>query len=235
MAFEWPAPGTTPEPYRASLGAEAAKAEFERVRGLLSAIAAADERQQLGAALAQALQGLDDPSNLEAYQHCVPLVERLIGAEFDTTTPGKRGIGRLSTGIPRLGGQLRAEIRRPDTRVELGPRIERLLLAGFAAAAAATYQTAADGPPQLREFDLERVWTAWIPNAYAGLRGNRTLDAVIDEPLEQFFQTVDDLGILGRLSRRKRLRARTIGFFYGSAGAALYEANTDRLADYMSG
>jgi hypothetical protein len=221
-------PGTHPVPYEPVLGEEEVAAEFARARIVVDDVPA-ERKRTLADLREQTLDALKDPAQQAAYLRLRPLVGRLISAEFDTQTLGRRGIGRVSLAAPRLGGIFRKQLARPEVRSAIGPLLERIVIGGFASAVAA-YQGAKPATPELRNRDPETVWRVWIPAAYAGLRDSPTLYAVVEEPTQRFLREARQLGFFGAVSRRKRLRARRTAAFYGASGAALWEANSS-LAD----
>ena len=117
----WPIPGTHPVPYEPRLGRAKVEAEFARVTRLFTEASTEDFRREYADDIAAFARGLSDPRNAEVYLKDRPLIARMIGAEFDTETPGTRRIGMTSNVVPRLGGLFRDEIAEPDTQSTLGP------------------------------------------------------------------------------------------------------------------
>lgn len=113
---------------------------------------------QIAWKLHDALQAVFDPDLIGA------CVEKYIGTELDTKARGVRGIGRMTTDIPRLGGWYRREIRalREGDRIELQRLIRDVVLAGYFAAVLVH-----EGAPEDRFFtDETLLYHAWIPTIY---------------------------------------------------------------------
>jgi hypothetical protein len=145
---------------------------------------------------------------------------------MDTTTLGVFGLGRSSPIPPRLGGRYGSKVQRPEVQRDLGLVAEEVFLAGFATALFVLHFMKS-GPAQLVERERESVWEIWVPRAYAGLRGVGLLDVGTDAARRQFLAKTKEHRLAGALRPAKRMQLGLIAQFYASAGAALYEANTD--------
>jgi hypothetical protein len=176
-------------------------------------------------------QSARDPEHIAALARSWPLVVAFVRTELDHATVGERGIGRMSTTVPRFGGHFPALARDDVTRRAVGRTAERIVVAGFCAfgGAAANWE---GGLPRLVERDLLDLWRAWIPGIYAATKGagNTTmamLEGTIDAPGAELVATVRAAGGLKGL--RKRAHARVLAriiIFYGQAGYALHALNT---------
>jgi hypothetical protein len=160
------------------------------------------------------------------YVRNVALVGRFIGTELDTMTPGVRGLGRSSPVPPRLGGRYGSKVQQPATQRDLGRAAEGVFLAGFVAAVF-TLHFMKSGPARVLDRDREEIWEIWIPRAYAGLRGVGLLDVGTELARKEFMDAARQHRLAGRLRPAKRMSLQLIAHFYASAGAALYESNTD--------
>jgi len=225
----WPPVGISPVQYEPQIVSE--QRTREGLAEVRACFVAAYDPEQLPPMWDDMLAAIDKPAVVALYVKCVPLVARLIGAELDTETPGKRGLGRLSPSPPRLGARFRRKIRDADVQRELGGSAERVVLGGYGAAAG-LYQSRRDGPPGLRERSEQEIWRLWVPQAYAGLRGVAALDAITEKPRTEFVRVARKVGLTGPIAWRKKLSLALIAHFYAAAGAALYEVNTD-LVDHL--
>lgn len=136
-----------------------------------------------------ALQGV---FNGQAVSFCLT---RYIAAELDSQTLGVRGLGRISTHVPRLGAHYRKQISRmcPSELSELFSLLQTMMMQGYEAHA--TLEVLADGA--IAEATMVRgqeLFEAWIPLIYsfnfdaAGeLIGNFTYSGW--EMIKEFFES----------------------------------------------
>ncbi len=225
MANDWAAAGINPAEYALQLASgEGVSRELVLLKELLEEVTSDELRDMPGWQRAQEL--FESGAAAELYVRYSPLVQRLISTEFDTDTPGERGLGRSSTAIPRLGGLFRKKLSSTQSAHALGVEIERIVLSGFACAAF-SLQFLRSGPAESQDLGVEAVWQRWVPRAYAGLSGVGLLDRVAEPAYEQFLEATRAAGLLRPLPPRNKAKLRAIAGFYASAGAALFEALTD--------
>lgn len=223
------------EPYAAKISTEAEIREgFATVaasvrRAYFDANPGADAelRQEIEDLLAPVATALESADLIEAYAAAVPCVETFVATELDTRTPGERGLGRVSTSPPRLGGAFRKQLSSPAARHEFGTLIERLVFetyGGTAGALQAFYET----PTFPRVLPAERVFEVWVPSVHVGTRGlgEDAMDVISSahRPTEAALEPAAERhGLLGgfRGGKQKRTLFECAGF-WTAAGAALY-------------
>lgn len=172
-------------------------------------------------------QAIDHEESASLYQRSLPVVARFIGTELDTVTPGIRGVGRVGQHPPRLGGKFRSKLQSADAQNAIGAKIESILIAGFAGAIG-VYSGLSSGPPEPVNLETDALWERWVPQAIYGLRSGGNAAAELTKPERSAFrQEAKSLGLLSAVSLRKRASIAMIELFYASAGAALYEYQTD--------
>ena len=100
--------------------------------------------------------------NMPAIDYCL---RRYITAECDAATPGERGLGRVSTAPPRLGGYCRRQITAldPASTSRLYFLIQDVVLRGYLAQALLI-----DDLPPVRITDSEVIFRKWVPVIYSG-------------------------------------------------------------------
>jgi hypothetical protein len=168
-----------------------------------------------------------DPDRLKILERGWPLALGLLRSEFDYKTAGERGLGRLSTSPPRLGGRFREALRPQPARQALGMQAERLIVAGFLGFGASSVNWQG-GPPAASQRPLDVWWWAWVPGIYAELRsaGPTTLSVcsgLADEPLQALVRAAAEHGLVKGWRRRSSERVlRSIGSFYVNAGYGLH-------------
>jgi hypothetical protein len=176
-----------------------------------------------------------DPNRLELLTRAWPLAGAFLRAEFDNVTPGERGLGRMSTSPPRLGGRFRGQLANGATREALALPAEQTIIAGFLAGAAMQVNFEG-GPFDLRRRALDELWRAWVPGIYAAMRGagptsEGLLAGALDKPGSNFEQAASAHGLLAGF--RKKRAGETIwdiAVFYGQAGVHLHSLSTS-IAD----
>lgn len=166
---------------------------------------------------------LASPDLVASYRAVISCVEALVGTELDYRTPGERGIGRMSTDSPRLGGAFRAQLSRPETRQVFGPIIEAAVRDAFAGAAAVSV-----GVREPVVVSAEEAFEKWIPQAVYGTQPldddslsfivcccHRTEVHAMDQAQAQ--------GLISGMRKKKREQAFIASAsFWVAAGAALY-------------
>jgi hypothetical protein len=92
-------------------------------------------------------------------------MSRFVTAELDCYTPGERGLGRLSTEVPRLGGHCRRPISklRPDEIAELYRLIQDVIISGYIVHPLFLEERIQSGILS----DAAQLFDAWLPNIYA--------------------------------------------------------------------
>ncbi len=231
MNIEWPPEGASPVPYNATLvGPATLRPIFDQTAEKVQE-AASDLSSESDAAdlFASAVSALRDDVHLALYARLAPLTGRLIATEFDSSSRGRRGLGRLSPMPPRLDARFRRRVADPDVQKALGPKIEAILASGFCAALVA-YQAIEGGPPTIRDPSLGQTWDLWVPAMYQGLRGVQMLGNLTEDARDAFTREARSRRLRGPVALRKKLSLDLIARFYASAGAALYEVSTN-LAD----
>jgi hypothetical protein len=91
-------------------------------------------------------------------------MNRLVVAELDYHTPGKRGLGRLSTEVPRLGGHCRKSLARlrTDDLEELYRLIQDVIIAGYLVHVLFLEEE----PARAVRTDPTEIFHAWLPGVY---------------------------------------------------------------------
>ncbi len=108
------------------------------------------------------IAAIKSQANLGPIEHCL---DRFVRAELDTSTPGQRGIGRVSLSPPRLGGYFRRQLSRLSERdlSELGDLMRCLLFRGYLIRAL----TEKTFDPTTGQVEGERLFDQWITRIYA--------------------------------------------------------------------
>ena len=109
------------------------------------------------------LATIKEQACLDAVAQCIC---KFVEAEVDSTTPGERGIGRITLSPPRLGGYLRKQIARlshQDLR-ELCSLVCTLVFRGYVAY---MLKMGEKFIPTTGQFQGDQLFTEWICNIYA--------------------------------------------------------------------
>lgn len=198
-----------------------------------------------GDALAELLSSPDDAAAVaerlrdrqvaDAFDSAYECVTLLVGSELDTVTPGERGLGRMTTAIPRLGGQFRTQLAGAAAGA-FGPIMEDLVIHGFATSAGYD-RLLPDGPATLRGRTVDEVLPPWIGHvSQAFAEASRSFLAMAESlagsSVEAFTRVAAEHGLIRGL-RKKRLEEALAGsaFFLVGAGADLYFFLTSRTDD----
>jgi len=137
-----------------------------------------------------------------------PCIEQFVDAELDYISPGNRGVGRLSTYIPRLGAYYRGAMSQfPEgQKAQLRTLLENVLLAGYITAAGIWEDDISKGC-RTDPTELFKVWVSLIYVIDATHRSNEILALVREftrTPVRDLEQHMDKLGMRGGLLRIKR-------------------------------
>jgi hypothetical protein len=198
-----------------------------------------------GDALAELLSSPDDAAAVaerlrdrqvaDAFDRAYECVTLLVGSELDTVTPGERGLGRVTTAIPRLGGQFRTQLAGAAAGA-FGPIMEDLVIHGFATSAGYD-RLLPDGPATLRGRTVDEVlppWVGHISQAFADASRSflAMAESLAGSSVEAFTRVAAEHGLIRGL-RKKRLEEALAGsaFFLVGAGADLYFFLTSRTDD----
>jgi hypothetical protein len=153
----------------------------------------------------------------------------LVGSELDTVTPGERGLGRLSTRIPRLGGEFRSRVATTPVSA-LGAPMEDLCIAGFAAGA--LIDTAGrDGRTRYRRRDPDTLLSSWIAHGVGNWDSwSKQVVEVVDScsrpQTERFLAAAQAAGLTrGLHGKRKQEALESIAFMLVAAGRNLLSAH----------
>lgn len=98
--------------------------------------------------------------NSEMISYCI---NKYISAELDYLTPGERGLGRLSTYIPRFGAAFRKSLSKlkPDQLDQLSDLLIDLILRGYLLVIIFIQKEA-----EISKLTKEELFEKWIPNIY---------------------------------------------------------------------
>jgi len=98
--------------------------------------------------------------NSEMISYCI---NKYISAELDYLTPGERGLGRLSTYIPRFGAAFRKSLSKlnPDKLDKLSDLLVDLILRGYLLVIIFLQEKA-----EISKLTKEELFEEWIPNIY---------------------------------------------------------------------
>jgi len=173
---------------------------------------------------------LEAPVYYETLERAWPVVLVLMYTEFDTVTPGKRGIGRMTTANPRFGATFRRELSDPATRSAMTPLAERLVIGGYLGQLFAAADS--DGPlPNdqlaMRERtigDLAPRWFYDIHNRQEAVERNlgNILSVALEDVLDEWEACAKRQGLISGIRKEKARRAlRALAFYYLSAGVSL--------------
>jgi hypothetical protein len=160
---------------------------------------------------------------------CYEAVTLLVGSELDTETPGERGLGRLSTRIPRLGGAFRSRVARTQPSV-LGAPMEDLCIAGFAAGAVIDAAASPAGT-LYRARDLDALVVKWMAHGIGNWEGwseqvTSVVAACVGPQLEAFSEVARANKLTtGLRAGRKQQAVDAIGFMLVAAGRNLLSAH----------
>lgn len=108
------------------------------------------------------LQKVSAAFNSAALSHCL---DKFIGAELDCHTPGDRGLGRISTHIPRLGAYYRRQFSKlgQSDRDELSAHICDIMLSGYLVHAFLLDK----GERMAKVTDPHQLYDFWLPGIYS--------------------------------------------------------------------
>jgi hypothetical protein len=161
--------------------------------------------------------------NAEAVGYCL---SKYINAELDYVTPGDRGIGRMSTAMPRLGAYHRKKMAALDAsgRLRLYSLIEDVMLRSYLSVVLFWEHRAEHPLREAKYVDPTVVYDRWFPTIYMGgpYEVNKSEDLWVTagpalENLMGFFSEHKMSG--GLFSNDKFLRGMIS--FYAIAGAAI--------------
>lgn len=126
-------------------------AAYEDLRGLF------DDPTRFDAAYQSARQAL----NMSAIEYCL---RTFITAELDAATAGERGLGRVTTAVPRLGAYCRRQINSLDssTKWQLYFLIQDVILRGYL-----TQTLLIKDPRPVCVVDPETIFHKWVPVIYS--------------------------------------------------------------------
>jgi hypothetical protein len=173
-----------------------------------------------------------DPSivnELRRHYECVTL---LVGSELDTSTPGNRGLGRVTTATPRLGGTFRSELNSSAAQM-LGPVMEELCICGYGAGVVID-AAGTDGPSTVRDRDHDALLYHWVGRNIDTARTwpdpvVELVFACAEDALTKFRDAASSLGLArGLRSKHKLELVDRTGFLLVSAGAELFASLTKR-------
>jgi hypothetical protein len=90
---------------------------------------------------------------------------RFIRSETDFAASGNKGLGRMTSHVPRLGGWKQKDIRRlsEEHRHHLDSFIAQLILVGHG-----SYHTQRIVDRDVQGVEVEHLYSQWIPNIYTG-------------------------------------------------------------------
>lgn len=99
--------------------------------------------------------------NISAIEYCL---RTFITAELDAATAGERGLGRVTTAVPRLGAYCRRQIRRLDASAQwqLYFLIQGAILRGYL-----TQALLIKDPRPVCVIDPETIFRMWVPVIYS--------------------------------------------------------------------
>jgi len=119
------------------------------------------KNKDLFTSLKAKFDSLREVFNSKAITYCL---KNYINAELDYKTPGKRGLGRISTYTPRLAAYFRKEISDFSSREldQLYCLIQDLILRGYLA-----HVLPYDTLSPATVFEPELLYKAWVPMIYA--------------------------------------------------------------------
>lgn len=129
-------------------------------------------------------------------------LETFIAAEMDCTTPGDRGMGRMTAVIPRFGAYHRKGISElsGNDRQELATLLHELMLRAYVASYLFVKPTRQESPP----VDDEALLKQWVLSMYAGSGlsdlsegTQKAVSACIDGPLSAILSFLEQRGIRG--------------------------------------
>jgi hypothetical protein len=187
-----------------------------------------------GGIIKQMRANMSDPERVTVLKRAWPLVLSFLAAEFDHVTPGERGVGRMSTSPPRLGGRFSKHLANDPIREALALPAERIIVAGFLAGA--MQANLVGSPFDLRKRPLQQLWQEWVPGIYAAMRGagptsEGLLAGALERPAREFQQAAEQHHLSDGLRKRRALATlREIASFYGQGGVQLHALSTS-IAD----
>lgn len=160
-------------------------------------------------------------------------LERFIDAELDYTTEGRRGLGRASTYIPRLGAWKRADIASlpPDQRARLRKYITQIIGAGYG-----SYLSYRLIERDITALSFDELYQVWVPRIYAswdaGLPDDvrRALDNVGSSHASIFKYQYENVLRL-KIGLFNKVKFGTIALSYFGVGACLADTEQSLIAN----
>ena len=182
---------------------------------------------------------LTSADTLDLLERSYFLITLLIGTELDTGTPGNVGLGRTKAEPPRLGGAFAAgAVSSEETHAALGPRLEDLMIRGFASGA--VYDACLEGPGRISWREHDQLRSFWISRMRLGYLEGETgvfelASAAAADQIFQFIAEAEQAGLLHHLHKATgRETLGRIGAFHVSAGAELYAVSSSRQDEAFS-
>ncbi len=216
-------------PYAEAYSGETLRIEYQRLGNqMLENLAEGYKGLELADRIDELRAGLEAPVYYETLERAWPAVLVLMYTEFDTVTPGKRGIGRMTTANPRFGATFRRELSNPATRSAMAPLAERLVIGGYLRAMFMV-RLDPDGPPPMRERaigDLAPRWFFDIHNWQEAVLRNlwNILSVALGDVLDEWEACAERQGLISGIRKRKARRAlRALALYYLSAGVSLLD------------
>lgn len=154
-----------------------------------------------------------------------PCIEKFVQAELDYTTPGDRGLGRLTETLPRLGAYFREPIAKLDelNREKLDALMTRIITKGY------VFVSIVHSKPkeEISAKTGEQVYEEWVPKIFTFDLSNISNNAgdlllmVTKNDLDEIknFFNQNDMGAGGFFSKDK---SDDIMMHYLIAGVSLY-------------
>lgn len=108
------------------------------------------------------LTAIKEAFNFGAMDYCL---ERYIGAELDFKSSGDRGLGRISTEVPRLGAYFRKPMSKLDESElsELHNILQQIVLSGYL-----TYALVMEDPLKTAKLTGgSEIYEKWLPRVYS--------------------------------------------------------------------
>ena len=130
-------------------------------------------------------QELQASLQCESLSYCL---EKYINSELDSKTPGDKGLGRMTTVIPRLGAYYRKQMAGLQSKdlSELNGLIQRIILIAYL-----VRPLFVENPLSKPKLSEKKLYEAWIPTIYSG---NNPLSESVFDTIDTFTcATVDSL------------------------------------------
>jgi len=130
-------------------------------------------------------QELQASLQCESLSYCL---EKYINSELDSKTPGDRGLGRMTTVIPRLGAYYRKQMSRLQSEdlSELYGLIQRIILIAYL-----VRPFFVEKPLSKPKLSEKKLYKAWIPTIYSG--DNPLSESVLDTIDAFTYATIESL------------------------------------------